>query len=479
MVVKRAYKRVSVNDINREVLINSAVEFGDVGTVLGLDIAKQEIVACLRWGNGNFERPWKVVNPKEIGLLVELCELLKSRCDGFTVGLESTGTYGDSIRYALTESGISVQRVSGKAVSDYHEIFDGVPSQHDGKDAAMVAELVSMGKGSLWPYSPLSENQHRIRHQVLRIDALRKVNGQWMGRLEGLLARHWPELTQHLKLSSVTLLKLIATYGSPAGAIADPDLAKRLRTWGKQYLLEEKLLSIVASARSTAGLPMSEPEACWAKEIAEESLRMHREELKCERVLRERIGSDPLMERYSKSVGYATVAVLWSELGDPALYSSAGSYLKALGLNLKERSSGQRIGQLAISKRGPAMSRRWLYFWALRAVQRDDLRSWYAEFVQEGHKSSRSERRKMKGLIALMRKLAKSLWHARVHDKDFDYSLVVGPQLRPTRRPRKGRGRADKRSAAASNQINTLGGSPSGIGTTKPPVACCAGERVV
>jgi transposase len=451
MVIKRAYKRVNVNDINREVLINSAVECGDLGTVLGLDIAKQEIVACLRWGNGSFERPWKVVNPKEIGILVELCELLKSRCDGFTVGLESTGTYGDSIRYALTKAGISVQRVSGKAVSDYHEIFDGVPSQHDGKDAAIVAELVSMGKGSLWPYLPLSENQQMIRHQVLRIDALRTIKVQWMGRLEGLLARHWPELTEQLKLSSVTLLKLIATYGSPARAIADPNLAKQLRVWGKQYLLEEKLLSIVASARSTAGLAMNESEACWAKEIAEESLRLHREQLKCDRVLRERIASDPMMERYSKLVGYTTVAVLWSELGDPALYSSAGSYLKALGLNLKERSSGQRIGQLAISKRGPAMSRRWLYFWTLRAVQRDELRSWYHEFIQEGRKSSRSERRKMKGLIALMRKLARSLWHARVHDKDFDYSLVVGPQLRPTRRRRKGRGRGDKRSAAASN----------------------------
>jgi len=43
----------------------------------------------------------------------------------------------------LSESGIRVQRVSGKAVSDYHEIFDGVPSQHDGKDAAMLLNLLS------------------------------------------------------------------------------------------------------------------------------------------------------------------------------------------------------------------------------------------------------------------------------------------------------------------------------------------------
>ena len=168
MVSRRAYRRVSVNEIDREQLLELAKEHGNPGTVLGLDIARNEIVACLRWGQDHFERPWKIINPKETGVLVELCELLKSHCTGFRIGLESTGTYGDVIRYALSESGISVQRVSGKAVSDYHEIFDGVPSQHDGKDAAMVAELVAHGKGTLWPFATLSEHEQILRHQVDR-----------------------------------------------------------------------------------------------------------------------------------------------------------------------------------------------------------------------------------------------------------------------------------------------------------------------
>ncbi|MEO8271087.1 MAG: transposase [Aureliella sp.] len=436
MVSKRAYKRVSVNDINRERLLDSAVDLGGTGTVLGLDIAKQEIVACLRWGKGSFERPWKVVNPNEIELLVELCKLLESRCDGFSVGLESTGTYGDGIRYALTEAGISVQRVSGKAVSDYHEIFDGVPSQHDGKDAAMVAELVAHGKGSLWPYTTLSESQQIIRHQVLRIDSFRKSSTQWLGRLEAMVARHWPELTTHLRLNSVTLLSLLAKYGAPDIALADPRLARQLRLWGKQYLLEEKLQAILASARSTKGLPMNESECSWMQEIAEESLRCHQVQLKCEKIIKSQIACDPWMQRYSAAIGGPTLAVLWSEVGDPARYSSAGAFIKALGLNLKERSSGKRNGQLAISKRGPAMSRRWIYYWALRAVQRDELKGWYNEFIKVGNQSSSSERRKMKGLIALMRKLCKSLWHARVNDKDFDYSLVVQTRSQPTRRRR-------------------------------------------
>jgi transposase len=439
MVNKRAYKRINVNDIDRDQLIEAIVESGGTGTVIGLDIAKNEIVACLRWSRGSFERPWKIVNPGEIRLLVELCVFLKSKCDGFTVGLESTGTYGDAIRFALTEARVSVQRVSGKAVSDYKEIFDGVPSQHDGKDAAMIAELVAMGKGTLWPYSPLSENMQAIKHQVLRIDGFRNLHTQWLGRLEAQVVRHWPELTGHLKLSSVTLLKMLEAYGSPAKAIADPDLAKNLTLWGKRYLPEEKTGRIIASAKSTMGLPMNESDVCWVKEIAGETLKAHREELKCERILRERIASDPVMKRYSESVGSATLAVIWTVVGDPILYGSSGAFMKAIGLNLKEKSSGKRQGALAISKRGPALARRWIFFWAMRAVQRDELKPWYTKFSQVGNKSSSSEHRKMKGLIALMRKLCKSLWHVRVNHKDFDYSQVIESKRTPVRRRRKTR----------------------------------------
>jgi len=42
-------------------------------------------------------------------------------------------------------------------------------------------------------------------------------------------------------------------------------------------------------------------------------------------------------------VGAATLAVLWSEVGDPVVYSSAGADVKALGLNLKERSNGMPL----------------------------------------------------------------------------------------------------------------------------------------
>ena len=73
--------------------------------------------------------------------------------------------------------------------------------------------------------------------------------------------------------------------------------------------------------------------------------------------------------------------MIWSKLGDPIEYSSSGAFVKAIGLNLKEISSGQRRGELGISKRGPPEARRWIYYWAMRSVQRPEFAKWYEEFM--------------------------------------------------------------------------------------------------
>jgi hypothetical protein len=66
--------------------------------------------------------------------------------------MEPSGIYGDALRQALADAGVAVQRISPKAAHDYAEVFDGVPSQHDGKDAAVVGELAAIGKGVPWSY---------------------------------------------------------------------------------------------------------------------------------------------------------------------------------------------------------------------------------------------------------------------------------------------------------------------------------------
>ena len=99
----------------------------------------------------------------------------------------------------------------------------------------MIAELAAFGKRTLWPYLDLSESQQKIKHQVRRIGALRTQQMRWTGRIEALVAKHWTELTSQLKLGSVTLLNMLETYGSPAHALADPELATKLARWGLDF----------------------------------------------------------------------------------------------------------------------------------------------------------------------------------------------------------------------------------------------------
>lgn len=469
MIRSRAYKRCEVKQVDRAVLMDRAVESGNSGTVVGLDVSKAEIVACVRWPDGRMERPWSVRNPSEIGILVELVQEMKSACESVKVGLESTGTYGEAVRRALTLAGIEVHRVSGKAASDYKEIFDGVASQHDGKDAAVIAELLAFGKCTPWPFQEDSPSVQAMKHQVDRLDAYRTQQVQWLGRLEGLLAAHWPELSELLELGSVTLLKLLEHYRGPARLLADAGAARQLSRWGGTKLTASKIEQVLESARTTRGVPPNESRAQWLSEVAGQALAALRQLRSCERELERLVAAEPGLSRYVSAVGASTLAVLMTSVGDPRSYASSGAFLKALGLNLKELSSGRRQGQLAISKRGPSRVRRWIFFWALRGVQRAELKPWYEQFTRVGGNrpaEGQGEHRKMKGVVALMRKLCRGLWHAMKHEEDFDYAKLIGDRagVSPCRRRRRRRRRVVQcaAQAAALKSASSLTGMVSG-----------------
>ena len=98
--------------------------------------------------------------------------------------------------------------------------------------------------------------------------------------------------------------------------------------------------------------------------------------------------------------------MLNANVGSALDYANPASYLKSLGLNLKERSSGELKGYLALTKRGSAVARRYLYFAALRLIRDDPIvRAWYRR------KINRDGGLKQKAIIAVMRKLGKALWH--------------------------------------------------------------------
>lgn len=109
------------------------------------------------------------------------------------------------------------------------------------------------------------------------------------------LARYWPELTEHLELSSPTLVALLARVGGPhdvAGAIEQSH--KLLHGMSHGLMSEATIEGVLQSAASSAGVRL---------------LTQERE-------------------------GLMTLAV-----------ESTRAYLKGYGLNLKEKSSGKQKGR--------------------------------------------------------------------------------------------------------------------------------------
>jgi hypothetical protein len=327
----------------------------------------------------------------------------------------------------LTDAKLTVHRVSGKAVHDYAEIFDGVPSQHDGKDAAMVAELAAMGKSSPWPYQPPAEFDQELAYWVQRTDIQQRIAMLWLGRLEALLARHWPEATQYLELNSETLLQVLAEYGGPAALAADPQAAKRIRSWGGTFLKRAKIDRFVQVAAASVGVRQTAIDRRWMQECAQAALSAKHEVQRASRTLEKLAQSHAIIARQAAVVGWATACVLWVHLGNPADYHCAQAYRKAMGLNLKERSSGRYQGQLKITKRGPGAVRRWLYFAAMRLVQDPDVAEWYQ--VKKGQRPKGGKR----ALIAVMRKLALGLYAVGVGTEPFDARRLFSPTVKHSR----------------------------------------------
>jgi len=106
--------------------------------------------------------------------------------------------------------------------------------------------------------------------------------------------------------------------------------------------------------------------------------------------------------------------VLWVTLGNPADYPCGAAYRKAAGLNLKERSSGKYRGQLKITKRGPSLARRWLYFAAMRVVQEPAVRPWFEA------KKAKDKGRGQGALLAVARKLMLALYAVTARGETFD-----------------------------------------------------------
>jgi transposase len=347
----------------------------------------------------------KWTHPEQTPAFFALCERLVEGGRRVQAAMEPSGTYGDSIRAGLWKREVEVFRVSGKRVHDAQEVFDGVPSLHDAKSAALVARLHLDGASERWPLrTDVERTLEALRHAFAGYE---EQFARLCNQLEALMARHWPEATRQLSLGSVALLRLLATYGGPKGVAEDVEGARALlRRVGRSFLAAEKVAALVRSAGRTLGVPMLLAERDLLRGLAEEALRAREKSGEAQAAL-EACSKVELAPEFRALVGNATAGKLVACGVDPAKYASAKALEKALGLNLREHSSGRKKGGLHITRRGDGLARQLLYLAALRLLQADPVvGAWYRKKVERD-----GNRAKTKAVVAVMRKLARALWH--------------------------------------------------------------------
>jgi len=177
---------------------------------------------------------------------------------------------------------------------------------------------------------------------------------------------------------------------------------------------------LVESARSTQGLPMTPLERKYVRGLAADIVQSAKAQREAEGNL-VALTREQIPREASALVGAPTAAMLVASGADPSQYKSAAAFQKAIGLNLREKSSGKEKGRLHISKRGDADVRQSLFMATLRLIKVNAVvRAWYIRKVsRDGGRVS-----KINAVVAVERKLALALWHVWTEAEAFDASKL-------------------------------------------------------
>ncbi len=400
---KRSYRATSINTISA----STVAERLGPRAVLAIDVAKEvmygalvdaasrETVVTIKWQH-----------PQQTPAVLVLIGELGAAGIGIEAALEPSGTYGDALRYHLGEAGVDIYRVTPKRVYDARALYDGVSSLHDAKAAAIIGRLHLEGLSQRW-LNTTAQRREMSAHAAAMAHASEQRQ-RTLGKIEALLSRHFPELTQYVSLTDATLPALLAHYGSAEAIAADREgVEALLGRVSRQRLCAAKRSALVDAAQATLGVPMLGAEQNLMRIYGADVVRSRAAEQHAKHQL-ERLGAThPACAAMRPLIGASTDAIVVCDVGEPSTYSSAHAYLKAFGLNLREHSSGSKQGRLSITKCGPSRARQFLWMASLSLLQREPTVAAYyrAKVARDGG------RHKLLATTAVMRKIVLALYH--------------------------------------------------------------------
>ncbi|MDZ4063416.1 MAG: IS110 family transposase [Coriobacteriia bacterium] len=411
MSKKRTYSSVDVERFDFETMLPRL----GAACIVSVDVAKTDFYAGIATQSGDVLKIVRFKHPTQTRAFLSMIEALRHKGTSPQIVMEPTGTYGDAFRHQCHVRALPVFMSSPKHTHDMAEVLDGVPSMHDAKAVVVLAKLHAIRPGKRW--EPESEARRTVRTTFDRREVYADALERNYGRLEALLARFWPGLDEFIKVQQQrSWMSLLEQFPGPEAVAAHAEQARvLLKKASRGALGQDKIDGIVASACACLGVPMTDGDRTQFRELVQEIRRLTAEQDRLDAEIAKAVRAEPAAKRIVSVIGPAASAVILAYLGDPAQYASAGALEKAAGLNLKVRSSGKTAGQLKLTKRGPAVVRKYLYLAALRLILNNAVvRAWYVR--REGYQS----KSKLKAVVAVVRKLIRALWHVARHDESFD-----------------------------------------------------------
>lgn len=403
---KNTYRSVSIQQVSVESVRKLLA--GATAAVLAFDIAKHKMMFAIATVLGETLQIVRFDHPSETRAVLALVDGLRAAGVSITAVMEPTGTYGTVLRHHIVQREVPVFMIDPKRSHDAALVFDGVPSMHDAKACTILAKLYAQQLGRRW--EPRGSIEKHARHVADRHRLAARPYEQLTGELEARLVEAWPELQLLVSDGVYWHLHLLAQFGEPRAVSANKAEASELLVKVSHGALKpERIDEILRSADDSLGVPLDGVDRELLKMIAAQMvvLRNGMQAAKKEAAALVASPSAPdSLRRVASTFGAMTACVIFGDVGDPAKYGSAAAFEKALGLNLKIRSSGEQAGQLHITKRGPGRARKYLYLAALRAIhQHAPVRLWY-----EKRKAYAGEI-KRKAVVAVMRKLVRAMVH--------------------------------------------------------------------
>jgi transposase len=405
---KNTYRSTPIQQVTVESVLKLLA--GATTLVLAFDIAKHKMMFAIATVLGETLQIVRFEHPTQTRLMLALVDGLRARGVAITAVMEPTGTYGTVLRHHLVLRDVPVFMIDPKRSHDAALVFDGVPSMHDAKACTILAKLHAQRLGREWRARASVEKRARNVADQHRLAA--RPFEQLTGELEARVVEVWPELQPLVGDGVFWHLHLLGEFGDPRSVSASKPAARELLVRvSRGAMKSERIEEVLHAADASLGVPIDGTDRELLKTVAKQMLVL-RDGMQAAKAQAEELVSSPAapasLRHIATMLGAMTACVVFGDAGDPTSYSSAAAFEKALGLNLKIRSSGEDGGKpsLHITKRGPGRARKYLYLAALRAIWRyAPVRRWYEK------RTAYAGEVKRKAVIAVMRKLVRAMFH--------------------------------------------------------------------